>query len=202
MIVKPKPYSKNILGGYLLNDIDYNRKLFSASAGYVKPSKIKNDFIYSIINGMMSTPFKVNRRLLDYLIENNHVHKLLMISIEDHSLSNIERNKYQEKEYQKFLSEKLLEDYIIKIAKIYSNIPEIYFPVYLDSRGRLYPQTSFFHYQGSELAKALLLFSRPDTITRYDKESIEYLKSYGAVSFGNGLNRKSYADRLKWVEAN
>ena len=203
MIVKPKPYSEEDLGGYLLNGVEYDQPLFTKKIGYANNSEIDDDsIIYSVINNMMETPFKVNKDLLNYLLNYNHIHKLLINPEYVHKFADIKRNKYQEKEYQKFMSEKILQEYIIKIAYTYSNMPEIYFPIKLDNRGRLYPISPYFHYQGSELAKALLLFAKADIIKRNDTEAIEYLKAYGATCFGNGLNRKSYSKRLEWVEDN
>lgn len=204
MIVKPKPYGEGKYGGYLLNGVEYEEPLFTKKIGYGKSSEIDEKGIqYFVINKMMETPFKINKDLLMYLREYNNKHKLLIdpkFKQEAALRGAVKRNKYQEKEYQQLLSKNLLEEYIINIANTYSNVPEIYFPIKLDNRGRLYPKSAYFHYQGSELAKALILFARPDTIKRTDREAIEYLKAYGATCFGNGLNRKSYSVRLEWVE--
>lgn len=203
MIVEPKNYSKEELGGYLLNNQEYAESLIGSKIGYDIPSDIENNnIIYDSINNMMKTPFKVNKDLLNYLLKYNTKHKLLISSDYNHKFANIKRNKSQEKEYQRFLSKKMLEKYIILIAHIYSNVPEIYFPLRLDQRGRIYPTTAYFHYQSSELARSLLLFARPDIIKRNDQTAIEYLKAYGATCYGNGLNRKSYTKRLEWVSDN
>lgn len=150
---------------------------------------------------MMSVSFKVNTDLLryllltsdKYLINEDYVHPTTLID---------KPTKGQKKEYTQFLSQKLLEKYIINLAKTYSTVPEIYYPLKLDNRGIMYPLPAYFHYQGCELAKALLLFSKPDIINRNDATSIEYLKSYGSVCFGNGLNLYSYEKRLEWVNKN
>lgn len=198
MIVPGNEYSDNKLGGFLLNNFEYAEPLISYKHGYSIPSVIEEEnIIYNTINSMMKTPFKVNKDLLNYLLKNNHIHKLLINSDYKHEFADIKRTKRQEKEYQEFLSKKTLEKYILLIANIYSNVPEIYYPIKLDNRGRLYPNVAYFHFQGSELAKALILFARPDIIKRSDSNAIEYLKAYGASCYGNGLNRKSYTKRLE-----
>lgn len=86
---------------------------------------------------------------------------------------------------------------MISIANTYKNIPELYFPLMMDFRGRIYPRVTYLNYQGSELAKSLLLFSRPGIIERTNTQAIEYLKSYGAVSYGHGNDKKSYSTRIQ-----
>lgn len=67
----------------------------------------------------------------------------------------------------------------------------------MDFRGRLYPRVTYLNYQGCELAKSLLLFARPGVIKKTDLKGILYLKAYGAVSFGGGLQKSSYDKRVK-----
>ena len=82
------------------------------------------------------------------------------------------------------------------IANIYRNVPSIYFPLMLDFRGRIYNKVTYLNYQGSELAKALILFARPCYINRNNTTAIDYLKAYAASSYGNGLDKKSYKKRV------
>ena len=200
MIVKPKPYSTyKSFGGYLLNGVDYEYPLFTDKLAYGIPSEIEaNSVLLPAINNIMNTPFKVNKELLNYLVEKNHIHNLLIDPEYNHELAGKEkRTKYEEKEFQRFLSKRMLEQNILIIADVYSNVPEFYFPIKLDHRGRLYPSVSYFNYQSNELAKALILFSRPDSIKRTDYEATEYLKAYGASCYGNGFNQKSYSKRVE-----
>lgn len=74
--------------------------------------------------------------------------------------------------------------------QFYKDFNEIYFPIKLDQRGRLYCTPNFFHYQSNELSKALILFSKPGIVKRDDLESINYLKCYGANCFGERTFQK------------
>jgi hypothetical protein len=72
---------------------------------------------------MMSIPFKINKELLNFLLENNY----LLIKNEL-PLMNKKRTKREDSEYQSDLSEKILQGYIMKIAETFGDVPEIYFP--------------------------------------------------------------------------
>ena len=77
--------------------------------------------------------------------------------------------------YKSYVGKVLLQESILDIAVIYRNFSKFYFPVRVDQRGRLYCSSAYLNYQGSELAKALLLFSKPSVIERYDVGSINYI---------------------------
>lgn len=64
----------------------------------------------------------------------------------------------------------------MNIALFYRNFSEIYFPIRIDQRGRIYCTSHYFN----ELSKSLLLFAVPGTIKINDMSSIKYLKAYGA----------------------
>jgi DNA-directed RNA polymerase len=42
MIVEPKPYSNNALGGYVLNDVEFKEEIIIEKKGYKFTSKLKN----------------------------------------------------------------------------------------------------------------------------------------------------------------
>lgn len=50
----------------------------------------------------------------------------------------------------------LAQDQIVMIIELYLEVPSIYFPVTLDSRGRLYCLPDYFNYQGQELATIII----------------------------------------------
>jgi len=63
---------------------------------------------------------------------------------------------------------------ILGLAHIFKNVPEFYIPVRIDYRGRLYCVADYLNYQSTELAKALLLFSKGEQINKNDNSAINF----------------------------
>ena len=202
MIVEPKPYSFNVLGGYLLNDIEKTESLLINKANYKQNSEIvKDNIIYDMVNNINKTSYKINKKVLDFIEEFGVEFGLIEDINQKHPLENIKRNKRQDKIYRAYKSKILLEQNILGIANTFVNM-SIYFPVRLDQRGRIYCEPFYFNYQSGELAKSLISFTFPGIINRKNTNAIEYFKAYGANCYGHGLDKKSYTKRAEWLDNN
>lgn len=200
MIVKPNKYDKNNIGGYLLNDINYSDDLIINKAAYGSNSIIQdNNMIYNMINNVSCVAYKINIDVLNYIIDNPD-NLLIDIKI-PHKFEYIKKkSKYQQKCYSSHKSKIILQETILGIADFYKNFSEIYFPLIIDQRGRIYCISSYFNYQSNELSKALLLFANPSIINKKDLSSIKYLEAYGASCFGK--DKLSFDTKIKWVKDN
>lgn len=96
------------------------------------------------------------------------------------------KTRYQINKYKSLKSKKLLQDNILQLANLFKNV-DIYFPVRLDQRGRLYCISSYLNYQSTSLAKSLLLFVKPGNIKRDKPADVNLLKVFGANCYGNGI---------------
>ena len=102
----------------------------------------------------------------------------------------------QESRYSKVLAMKrvLLE------AKRFQEYEAIYFAYFCDFRGRIYPKASNLQPQGTDYVKALLHFTDGKKLD--SEEAIMYFCMHGANTFGHGLDKKTLAEKLKWVDDN
>jgi len=214
MIVKPKKYSMNwdtgkeVLGGYLLNDKEFVNNLIISNPELKDQSKILRDnSIFDMVNKISSVGYKINIQVLDFILDNsldfyiildpNYKHPLFIKKEKGNKLTKLEKTTLDS-----FLSRRQLEMNILGLALIFKNVPQFYIPVRIDNRGRTYCMVDYLHYQSIELAKSLLLFSKGEMIYKSDTKSIDYLKIFGANCYGNGIDKKTYVDRVEWVNKN
>ena len=214
MICEPKPFiysndpKNNKLGGYLLNDINYTDDIFKDKRGYEVRTKLSNDnIVVSLINGLSKVPYRINTDTLEY-IKLYGLEKDIILNDSDDKLQKFIQspynsfNKDERSLYRSLYSRILLEKNILSIADCFSSVDNIYFPVRLDQRTRIYCETDYFDYQKNDLAKGLISFVIPGIIKKIDKEVIKYFKGYGANMFGDGLDKRALNYKARWVDDN
>jgi DNA-directed RNA polymerase len=215
MLIEPKKYyfdnktKEEILGGYFLNDVKYIEPLIIKKNDLEESSTIEEENkIYDLVNNLNSTGFKINNQVLNFILSEGIKFNLISDFNNPHPLEIKTKNSkdkltlQEKKKLESFLSKRFLEKNIIGLALIFQNVNEFFIPVRLDNRGRVYCVVDYLNYQGIELAKSLLLFSKEEKIFLSDITAINYLKIYGANCYGNGIDKNSFSDRLNWVDQN
>jgi DNA-dependent RNA polymerase len=204
MIVKPKEFNKAKLGGFLLNDEMFIEKPIIDNYILSKNAEIDDkNIIYDTINNLSSIGYKINKDVYNFILEYNDKFNLTLINSK-HKLEDKKEKlgKHQLIELTSFKSKRFVDESILNIADCYINVKEFFIPVRIDYRGRIYCNSSFLNYQGNELAKSLLMFSKGEKINKNNWQSVNYLKIYGANCFGNKLNKESATTRINWVNDN
>jgi hypothetical protein len=120
--------------------------------------------IINNVNHMQSQAMTINNTLLNYLLANP----------------------------QLLDTESDINNFIISLAKAYRQV-KFYIPIYIDWRGRLYTASSILSYQGTPLAKCLILLDYHLTI---DTKGREGLMLFTANCYG--LSKESNNNKLKW----
>ena len=203
MICSPKPYGHNALGGYCLNDEKFAEQLFIEKKAYACTSELSGEKLYTMVNNISNTPFKINQPLLDYINAEGDKHKLLIDTETEHEYESLPyRTKSQKSILASHKSKILLQETILGLAEFYRRFSKIYFPVRLDQRGRLYCSPVHLNYQSNELSKALLLFANGSIISKQNAGCIIYLKAYGVNCFGGSISKTSLASKSEWVNKN
>jgi DNA-directed RNA polymerase len=197
------------LGGYLLNGEEYTDEIILSNWELSSQSKLldHNDII-SMVNKINSVAFKINGNVLDFILLNNDKYNFFTnvnyIAAQASNPLTLKKKLtlFEKRKLEYFNSRKHLELNILGLATIFREVPCFYLPIRLDYRGRLYCVTEYLNYQGIELAKGLLLFSVEEKVNLTDDFAINYLKIFGANCFGNKLDKKSFNERIAWVDNN
>jgi DNA-directed RNA polymerase len=83
----------------------------------------------------------------------------------------------------------------LSVAEQYDKYEVIYFPHFLDFRGRVYPLSQWLHPQGSDFVKGLLEFA--DGVEIGAEQGPGWLAIHGANCFG--VDKVGLEDRIDWV---
>jgi len=131
MIVKPNPHSDKNIGGYLLNDTFFTDDLILHKPTSKYYSKINNNLIYDAVNGLSSTGFKVNTKVLDFINDNYDIffEEENQIDLLREKSLNGKLNWRDIAKLKSLSSLRVLKHNIMGIANAYRNMSQIYFPV-------------------------------------------------------------------------
>lgn len=177
MIAKPNPWSKDLYGGFLENK-SLKNGLVTGSPYHEHKLQI-NDNLYKSINYLNSLQFTVNKELLDYLFKAG---KFLFDNFREVQPSN----------YINLVTS-------LQVAEVYKDTI-FYLNTNIDWRTRIYTNSFFLTYQGSEYSLALLNLAKGQPLT---DTGLTYLYIYGSNCYNyNNLDKAPFKDRIEWVKNN
>jgi DNA-directed RNA polymerase len=169
--------------------------------------------VMEAVNAMQSVPWRVNKRILSVMREyhrlglsvneilpfNGTLPLPLMVETDD-----VEQLKeYKRQAHHVHLTNYQNKAKCLSVAKLLctaetvKNYDNIYFPVQLDFRGRMYCFNETLHYQGGDPARALLEFGEAKPI---GEDGMYWMAVHGANKWG--MDKKPFGERLAWVNAN
>lgn len=212
MVVPPRPWTTPTNGGYLGRrqflmkqpDAEFQRQLREAQP----------ELVYGAVNLLQETAYKINTGVLSVMAEalagNMVIAGLVSQDLEPMNAKpvDIKTNEEARKAWKVLERERhdrnaakrnqrLVNMRIVNLATKFAEFPAIYFPHFLDFRGRAYPMPVDLQPQGSDQAKGLLTFAegRPLGTT-----GLFWLKVHIANLFG--IDKVSFEERVQWVNEN
>lgn len=213
MLIKPLEWSTPYNGGYLLK--------LKSDEGFIKCNKHTLEFyedidmplVYKAVNALQSTPWRINKRILEVLTE-IRTWANPPVGLDFPTVSPLgdkpkvpedaDTNPQALKEWKRKVTlwysadvqrqgRRILVEMLYSQAKDYKNEDAIYFPYNVDFRGRAYPMT-LLSPQGNDLNKALLEFADGVPL---GTNGAKWLAFHGANLWG--LDKKPFEERLEWV---
>lgn len=169
--------------------------------------------VYSAVNKIQNTPYRVNYQVLNVLkaiVGTSEVLGDLVGEQFAHTippyLKSYDDDKKQHDNWSKIarnlhalnnsnLSKKIQQRLTIQLAELYKMEKTLYFPQQLDFRGRVYSSCYFLNPQGVDYQRALLVFANSKKVTT--EEQCDYLRLHGANTYG--LDKKTFTERISWV---
>lgn len=215
-IERPLPWSNPWIGGY--RQLDWKPRPLVKSRNKQYQTELAScdlSKIYSSVNLVQSTPWQIDADVYS-LVHHCWKHSMKIDGLPsacDEELpakpEDIETNTEARRQWRKaaakvYFHNESLESQRLQLLKTLfvadkmKTHERLFFPQQLDFRGRGYPLPLFLNPQGASTAKALLRFARGKPIQT--EAHLQALMLHAANKWG--LDKKSKAERLHWIESN
>ena len=198
MIIKPRKWGHNTTGGYLITpNIRLIKNKITASNVNNK-SDINN--IYSALNTLQSTKYKVNKNVFDVFDElvNN---KSLLADLPDQNVIDAEPTSYNSYQHISYIEYKIKNTSkslqvlrIQKLLKEFREYEEFYYPCNLDNRGRFYTICNISHIN-NDICRGCIEFSEAKELE--SETAVYWLAIHGANQ--TSISKASFNDRYKFI---
>lgn len=199
---KPKDWTDYNDGGY---------ETFNDPFVMNKPVMSHRDFgihkMYSSVNNVQQVPWQINKKVLEvaqHMWDNGQLMDYTEVPLQPYLENGLERPhelrawKFKQDKIRRIneanRTKRLVHMKLLHLGNKYSEWDELYFPVRIDYRGRLYYMPAYLHPQGCDLAKGLLLFKNGQQVM--DEDDLERLLVHGANCWGV---KGSIEERLYWI---
>jgi DNA-directed RNA polymerase len=227
MCVPPRRWRDAFRGGYLTQEARRRFPLLKRSRTLAKvtreeASRCLSPEVLEAVNIVQRTAYRVNAWLLEQMKEARRLqnsgrpravapdHQLLprwmpkstrpqrRKGARGHEARKLKEARHKWDEEAEWNNPQFLKmDRLLSQATHNAAFERIFLPCYLDYRGRLYYRPELSP-QGDKAARALLEASDGCTIST--PEGLRWLKIHVANCFGHGEERKSYEERIAWVD--
>lgn len=219
MVVPPKPWSKFGGGGYLTAGL----KLHMIN-GTVRPrpayvEEMKNEampMVYKALNAVQATPWRINTRVLDVMREVwDNGGTLGKLPARDNlplpdapwgdgtppSEEALKSHKAARGRIHEIndtlVGKRMTMAAKLNLAERYKDYEAIYFPHVIDWRGRMYAVPVYVNPQADDSGRSLIEFANGCAL---GDDGAFWLAVHGANCYG--IDKVSFAERVKWVEDN
>ncbi len=215
MVVTPRPWSSPTDGGYLHQPIG-TRLVQSHSPAYLEElHNVDMPLVYQAVNMVQGTRWRINRRVLDVLeklsVDGGGLAGLPMRDAEPlpGKPVDFDENEEARDKWKRAASavhaknaagrgKRLAVAQQLWVARKLMDYPAIYFPHYLDFRGRIYPiPQGGPHPQAGDIGRSLLEFSAGKPV---GLDGGRWLSIHIANLFG--MDKVSFEKRIAWVDEN
>ena len=212
MLVKPKLWSNEERGGYLMNELMKGHDMVRRGTGGLIQGKDPIAFLNKISGvGLRLNPFTVNVAL--HLYEKG-ISVGKFIPIVELPLPpkppDIDTNKESRKSYRRKAAEVRNKNagsfrracrtkMTMEAIKRFKDRERFFIPYSFDYRSRAYGIPSLLTPQDTDFGKSLLVFADPSFM---NEEAKEWLAFQCATTYGHSLDKSSWDERQQWVKDN